>query len=83
MRFLVLAGTAWLGRCIATTAVERGHRVTCLARGESGAPPPGAAFTRADRDGPGALQARGRGSSPPRSTRFPSSVTGSLRSARL
>lgn len=56
MRLLVLGGTAWLGRYIATTAVERGHRVTCLARGESGAPPPGAAFTRADRDGTGAYR---------------------------
>lgn len=50
MRLLVLGGTAWLGRCIATAAAERGHRVTCLARGESGVAPPGAAFTRADRD---------------------------------
>jgi len=54
MRLLVLGGTAWLGRYIAATAVERGHRVTCLARGDSGPPPPGAAFTRADRDGTGA-----------------------------
>jgi nucleoside-diphosphate-sugar epimerase len=56
MRLLVLGGTAWLGLCIATAAVERGHHVTCLARGESGAAPPGAAFTRADRDGTGAYR---------------------------
>jgi nucleoside-diphosphate-sugar epimerase len=53
MRLLVLGGTAWLGRCMAATAVARGHQVTCLARGESGAAPSGAAFQRADRDGPG------------------------------
>jgi nucleoside-diphosphate-sugar epimerase len=61
MRLLVLGGAAWLGRCIATTAVERGHRVTCLARGESGVPPPGAAFTRADRDGTGGYRGVARG----------------------
>ena len=50
MRVLVLGGTAWLGGCVATTALARGHRVTCLARGDSGAAPPGVTFTRADRD---------------------------------
>jgi len=56
MRFLVLGGTAWLGRVIAATAVERGYHVTCLARGASGAAPPGVTFRRADRDGPGAYR---------------------------
>jgi len=51
MRLLVLGGTAWLGHHIAATAVGRGHDVTSLARGASGAAPPGVAFTRADRDG--------------------------------
>ena len=54
MRLLVLGGTAWLGGYVATTAVARGHHVTCLARGESGAAPAGAVFTRADRDSAGA-----------------------------
>jgi len=52
MRLLVLGGTAWLGGCVATTALERGHRVTCLARGSSGPAPAGATFVRADRDRP-------------------------------
>jgi nucleoside-diphosphate-sugar epimerase len=56
MRLLVLGGTAWLGGYIATMALERGHRVTCLARGESGAAPRGADFKRADRDGPDAYR---------------------------
>src|SRR4051794_4911578 len=54
MRLLVLGGTAWLGGYIATMALKRGHHVTCLARGESGAAPRGAHFKHADRDGPDA-----------------------------
>jgi len=54
MRLLVLGGTAWLGGYITTTALARGHQVTCLARGSSGSAPDGAAFARADRDEPGA-----------------------------
>ena len=46
---LVLGGTSWLGGAIARHASERGHRVTCLARGESGQPPPGVTWVRADR----------------------------------
>lgn len=57
MRLLVLGGTAWLSDCIATTALEHGHSVTCLARGESGAAPKGAAFIGADRDQPDAYAA--------------------------
>jgi 2'-hydroxyisoflavone reductase len=42
---------------VATIARERGHAVTCLARGESGAVPAGVDFVRADRDAPDAYQA--------------------------
>lgn len=49
MRFLVLGGTAWLGGELAKTARAHGHEVTCLARGESGDPPPGVRWVSADR----------------------------------
>ena len=56
VRLLVLGGTAWLGRCIVSAALELGHDVTCLARGASGDPPDGAAFICADRDRDAAYQ---------------------------
>lgn len=49
---LVLGGTSWVGGTIARSAADRGHRVTCLARGESGEPPAGVTWVRADRRDP-------------------------------
>ncbi len=54
MRILVLGGTAWLGHRIAATFVERGHDVTCVARGS--AIPAGARLVSADRDHDDALE---------------------------
>ncbi|MBT2517854.1 NAD-dependent epimerase/dehydratase family protein [Streptomyces sp. ISL-90] len=54
MDLLILGGTQWLGRELAKAAIERGHRVTCLARGEAGEVPSGAVFVRGDRSLPGA-----------------------------
>ena len=48
---LVLGGTSWLGGAVARSALDRGHRVTCLARGEAGEPPAGVTWARADRAG--------------------------------
>ncbi len=50
----MLGGTSWLGGWIAHEAAVRAHRVTCLARGESGTAPRAAALVRADREAPDA-----------------------------
>src|SRR3954471_20701736 len=55
MRLLVLGGTRFLGRHVATAALERGHEVATFTRGLSGQPPEGARALHGDRDDPAAL----------------------------
>lgn len=55
MRLLILGGTQFLGRAIATHAHAIGHDVTCAARGVTGAVPSGARHIRVDRDDPDGL----------------------------
>ncbi|SNR72313.1 NAD-dependent epimerase/dehydratase family protein [Blastococcus mobilis] len=55
MRLLVLGGTHFLGRHVATAALGRGHDVATFTRGVSGQPPAGARALHGDRDDPDAL----------------------------
>src|ERR1700694_2132012 len=56
MRILVLGGTVFLSHAVAMRALERGHDVTCVARGVSGSPPEGTRFLRVDRNDPDSLE---------------------------
>jgi nucleoside-diphosphate-sugar epimerase len=57
MRLLILGGTVFLGRALASHAVAAGDEVTCAARGVSGSVPPGVELVRVDRDAPDGLAA--------------------------
>jgi nucleoside-diphosphate-sugar epimerase len=57
MRLLILGGSQFLGRAIATHACAAGHDVTCAARGLAGPIASGARFIRIDRDVPDGLAA--------------------------
>ena len=50
MRLLILGGTQFLGRAIATHAAAIGHDVTCAARGVAGPVAHGVRFIRVERD---------------------------------
>ncbi|WP_086820278.1 NAD-dependent epimerase/dehydratase family protein [Allokutzneria sp. NRRL B-24872] len=52
MRVLVLGGTKFLSKAVATELVRRGHDVLCAARGASGEVPAGAKLIRVDRNDP-------------------------------
>lgn len=56
MKLLILGGTRFLGRTVATLAAERGHEVTCAARGSVARPPDACRFVRLDRDLDGAME---------------------------
>ena len=56
LRTLVLGGTVYLSRTVASTARDAGHEVVCLARGVSGTVPDGVRHVRADRDETAAYQ---------------------------
>lgn len=49
MKFLIFGGSVFLSKAVAQTALDRGHRVRCISRGDSGAVPKGARHTIVDR----------------------------------
>jgi nucleoside-diphosphate-sugar epimerase len=55
MKVLVLGGTHFVGYAIAEAAVQRGHDTTAVSRGETGEPPDGVTWLRADRRDPAAI----------------------------
>src|SRR5215467_8321056 len=57
MRLLVLGGTHHVGRAVVEEALARGHQVTTVNRGVTGADVPGATVRRADRTDNGQLSA--------------------------
>src|SRR3954462_13409637 len=78
MRILVLGGTRFLSRAVATDAVARGHHVTCAARGESGPVPDGARHVHLDREAPDWSALGGRWDAVVDVARTPSWVAGAL-----
>lgn len=57
MQLLVLGGNGWLGRAVASAALQAGHQVCCLMSGQSGPLPAGARQVLADRRQPQAYAA--------------------------
>ncbi|WP_328784337.1 NAD-dependent epimerase/dehydratase family protein [Streptomyces canus] len=55
-KILVLGGSVFLGRAVATAALRRGHEVTTFNRGLSGSDVEGVEVTRGDRDNEGDLE---------------------------
>jgi 2'-hydroxyisoflavone reductase len=52
VKILVLGGSVFLSKAVATEALARGHEVTCASRGTSGPVPEGAGFVRWNRGDP-------------------------------